>query len=132
MNRSYNIHDIILTFLKQSFNELLDFATVHSLVNYTNLVDICLAHLAAKHASNIEIIRQKWYWCCDWQRATPESHMHNNVLFAPLVVRVQAGCSAFPFYTPTKLLIRLYFNIQTVFIPKLNTFFFILDIYNKM
>ena len=24
-----------------------------------------------------------------------------NLLFAPLAVRVQAGCSAFPFYTPT-------------------------------
>ena len=28
-----------------------------------------------------------------------------NLLFAPLAVRVQAGCSAFPFYTPTILLI---------------------------
>ena len=49
--------------------------------------------------------------------------MQNNVLFASLVVRVQAGCSAFPFHTLTKLLIRLYFNIQTVLIPKLKIIF---------
>ena len=46
-----------------------------------------------------------------------------SLLFAPLAVRVQAGCSAFPFYTPTKPLIRLYFKYNTVLIPKLKIFF---------
>ena len=46
-----------------------------------------------------------------------------TLLFAPLAVRVQAGCSAFQFYTPTKPLIQLYFKCKTVFIPKLKTIF---------
>ena len=54
-----------------------------------------------------------------------------SLLFAPLAVRVQAGCSAFPFYTPTKPLIRLYFKYKTVLIPKIKIIY-ILGIYNKM
>ena len=41
-----------------------------------------------------------------------------SLLFAQFVVRVQAGCSAFSFYTPTKPLIQLYFKYKTVLIPK--------------
>ena len=37
-----------------------------------------------------------------------------SLLFAPVAVRVQAGCSAFPFDTRTKPLIRLYFKYKTV------------------
>ena len=44
-------------------------------------------------------------------------------LFAPLAVRVQAGCSAFPFYTLTQPLIRLYFKCKTVLILKSMLFF---------
>ena len=54
-----------------------------------------------------------------------------SLLFAPLALRVQAGCSAFPYYTPTKLLIQ-FFKYKTVLIPKLKLFFYILDIYNKL
>ena len=46
-------------------------------MNYTNLIDSCQAHLPMQYASNIELIRQKWYWCCDWQRSTLESYMQN-------------------------------------------------------
>ena len=35
------------------------FATVHSLMNYTNLIDSCQAHLPVHYSSNIEFIRQK-------------------------------------------------------------------------
>ena len=43
------------------------------------------------------------------------NHMcKTSLLFAPLAVRVQTGCSADPFYTPTKLLIRLYFEYKNV------------------
>ena len=31
-----------------------------------------------------------------------DSQPHPSLLFAPLAVRIQAGCSAFPFYTSTK------------------------------
>ena len=44
-------------------------------------------------------------------------------LFSPLAVRVQAGCFAFPFYTPTKPLIRLYLKYKTGLIPKLKMMF---------
>ena len=46
-----------------------------------------------------------------------------SLLFAPLAVRVQAGCSAFPFYTPTKPLIRLYFKYKTSLSPKFKIIF---------
>ena len=36
-----NLHATIFTFSKQSFNESLDFATVHGLMNYINLIDSC-------------------------------------------------------------------------------------------
>ena len=77
------------------------FETVHSLMNYTNLIDNCQAHLPMQYASNIELIRK------------------TSLLFAPLAVRVQSGCSAFPFYTSTKPLIQLYFQYKTVLISKL-------------
>ena len=34
------------------------FETVHSLMNYMNLIDSCQAHLSVQNASNIELIRQ--------------------------------------------------------------------------
>ena len=55
------------------------FATDHGLMNYTHLIDSCQAHFPVQYASNIELIRQKWYWCCDWQWATPESLLQNKV-----------------------------------------------------
>ena len=94
-------------------------------MNYTNLIGSWQADLPVQHTSNTELIRQKLHWCCVWQRAT-------NLLFAPLAVRVQVGCSAFPFYTPTKPLIRLNYKYKTVSIPKLKLLFYILGIYKKM
>ena len=154
-------------------------------MNYTNLIDICQAHLPVQYASDIKLIRQKRHLCCDWQRATPDSHVQNEPLVCsidrlapvlktifhqcvisytysqfnsggsvlratrvrlatsiwydtlmkncfkdwsqstPLAVRVQAGCSVFPFYTPTKTLIRLYFKYKTVLIPKLKIIFIV-------
>ena len=54
-----------------------------------------------------------------------------SLLFAPLAVRVQAGCSAFPFYTPTEpFIIRLYFKYATVLIHKIKKkIFFLYFIY---
>ena len=46
-------------------------------MNDTNLIDTCHAHLPVQYTSNIEFIRQKWDWCRDWQRATPDSHVQN-------------------------------------------------------
>ena len=36
-----------------------------------------------------------------------------SLVFAPLAVCVQTGCSAFPFYTPNKWLIRLHIKYKT-------------------
>ena len=47
------------SFSKQYLNESIDFASVHSLMNYTNLIDSCQAHLPMQYALNIELIRQK-------------------------------------------------------------------------
>ena len=49
-------------------------------MNDINLIDSCQAHLPVQYTSNIIFIRQKWHWCCDWQRATPKSHMQNKPL----------------------------------------------------
>ena len=46
-----------------------------------------------------------------------------SLLFDPLAVGVQAGCSDFQSYTPTKPLIRLYFIYKTGLIPKLKIIF---------
>ena len=56
------------------------YATVHILMNNINLIDSCQAHFSVQYASNIEFIRQKWHWCCDWQRATPELPLQNKPL----------------------------------------------------
>ena len=42
-----------------------------------------------------------------------------SLLFASLAVRIHIGCSAFPLYTPTKLLILLHIKYKTVLFPKL-------------
>ena len=39
--------------------------------------------------------------------------MIDRLLFAPLAVCVHTGCSAFPFYTPTKPLIQLHIKYKT-------------------
>ena len=46
-----------------------------------------------------------------------------SLLFAPLAVRVQAGYSAFPFYTLTNPLILLYFKYKSVLNSKLKIIF---------
>ena len=71
------------------------FTNVHSLMNYTNLIESCQTHLAVQYASNIELIRQKVTRVVIDKRDTPESHVQNKLR----VCSIQAGCSAFPFYT---------------------------------
>ena len=47
-----------------------------------------------------------------------------SLLFAPLAVRVYTGCFDFPFYTPTKLLIRQHIRYKAVLFPKFLFFSF--------
>ena len=51
--------------------------------------------------------------------ATPESHVQNKPLFAPLAVGIHTGCSTFPFCTPTKPLIQLDIMYKIVLSPKI-------------
>ena len=88
-------------------------------MNDTNLIDSCQAHLPVRYTcsiiGNTGVVINR------------EPHLSHacktSLLFALLAVRVQAGCSAFPFYTRTKPLIQLNFIYKTVLIPKLKLFF---------
>ena len=42
-----------------NFTNLKFFATVHTLKNYTHLIDSCQAYLPVQYASNIELFHQK-------------------------------------------------------------------------
>ena len=88
-------------------------------MNYTALIDSCQAHLPVQYASNIEFIARSDTGIVIDSEPHPSRTCKASLLMAPLAVRVQAGCSTFPFYTPTKPLIRLYFKYKTVVIPKL-------------
>ena len=114
---------IIFTFSKQSFNEPYIYATIHNLLNYANLIDSCQAHPCNALRTSNSLAKSDTSVVID-----SEPHLSCtckiSLLFAPLAVPFQAGCSAFPFYNPTKLLIRLYFKYKTVLIPKLIFFLF--------
>ena len=83
-------------------------------MNYTNMIDSCQAHLLVQYAPNTERIRQKWLTASNIRIA--------RVKQASCLL-VQAGCSAFPFYTPTKPLKRLCFKYKTVIVLKLKLIF---------
>ena len=54
-----------------------------------------------------------------WLTASHTWVARAKLFFAPLAGRVQAGCCAFPFYTPTKPLMQVYFKYKNIYIPKL-------------
>ena len=87
-------------------------ATVHSLKNGINLIYSCQADLPVQYASN----RSDTGVVIDC-----EPHLgrtcKTNLLFAPSADRVHTGCSAFPFYTPTKPFIQLHIKYKTVLFP---------------
>ena len=88
-------------------------------MNYTNLIDSCQVHLPLQYASNIKLIaRSDTGVVIEFDSEPHLCRMcKTSLLFAPLAVSVQAGCSAFPFYTPAKLFIQLYSKCSTVLIP---------------
>ena len=88
------------------------FATVHSLMNDTNLNYSCQAHLPMQYASNIELIRQMDPGGVIDSESQRSRTCKTNLLFAPLAVRVHTGYSAFPFYTPTKPLTGLHIKYK--------------------
>ena len=126
-------HFIIFIFSKQSFNES-RFSRLFIASWITRII-----FTAAKLTCPCNTLRTSNSFVRSDTGVVIDSEPHRSrtcktsLLFAPLAVRVQAGCSAFPFYTPAKPLKRLYFKYKTALIPKFKIiFFYILDIYNKM
>ena len=60
---------------------------------------------AKQYTSNIKLIGRSDTGVVIDSKLHPSRTCKTSLLFAPLAVRVQSGCSAFPFYTLTKLLI---------------------------
>ena len=91
---------IYLHFLSNPFTNLYIFATVHSLVNYINLKTAKLTCPCNTLPTLNSFARSDTGVVID-----NEPHLcrmcKTSLLFAPLAVCVQAGCSAFPFYSPT-------------------------------
>ena len=67
----------------------------------TNLINSCQAHLPVQNTSNIELFAISDTGVVIDSEPHVSHTCKTNFLFAPLAVSVQAGCSAFPFYTPT-------------------------------
>ena len=88
-------------------------------MNKMNLIDSRQAQLPVQYAWNIELIfRYDTGVVID-----SEPHLSRtcktSFLFAQKAVHVHTGWSAFPFYTPTKPLIRLHIKYKTVLFPRL-------------
>ena len=92
-------------------------------MNYKNLMDSCQAHLHVQFASNSFTSSDTGIVIDSEPHPSRVAHAKTSLLFAPLTVCVQAGYSAFPFYTPTKTLKWLYFKYKTVLIPQLKIVF---------
>ena len=92
-------------------------------MNYTNLIDSFQAHLFVKYALNINSFTRSDTGVVIDSEPQLSRTCKTSLLFAPLAVCVNTGCSAFPFYTPNKPLIQLYFKYKTVLIPKQKLFF---------
>ena len=74
-------------------------------MNDTYLIDRCQARLLVQNASNIESFARSDTGVVIDSMPHP-SRTWKKSLFAPLVVHVYAGYSAFAFYTPTRPFIR--------------------------
>ena len=85
------------------------FATVYSLMKDINLIDSCQTHVP------VNTLRTLNSFTRSGTGVVIDSKPHLSLLFAPLAGRVHTGCSAFPFYTPTKPLIRLHIKYKTAF-----------------
>ena len=79
-------------------------------MNNINLIDSCPIHLPMQYASNFEFARSVVI--------DSEPHLCHtckaSLLFAPVAVRVHTGCSAFPFYPPTKPFLQLNIKYKIV------------------
>ena len=73
-----------------------------------NLIDNCQTHLPVQYARTLKsFVRSDTGVVIDSEPHQSRT-CKTSLLFAPLAFGVHTGCSAFPFYTPTKSLIRLH------------------------
>ena len=87
----------ILTFSKQEFNTSLDFSTVHSPMNDTNLIDSYQVHLPVQYASNIEITARSDTGVVIDREPHPSRTCKTCLLFAPLAFVVTLAVAHFRF-----------------------------------
>ena len=71
----------------------------------TNLIDSCQAHLPVHYTLKIEFIARSETGVVIDSEPQLSRKCKTRLLFAPLAVCVHTGCSSFPFYNTTKLLI---------------------------
>ena len=114
----------IFPFSKQAFNESLDFCNrfITSWITQIWLTAVKLTCPRNTLRTSNLFARSDTGVVID-SKPHPNRTCKTSLLFAQLAVRVQAGCSTFPFYTPTKPFIRLIFKNNTVLIPKLKIIF---------
>ena len=122
-------HYNIFTFSKQSFNESIRFSQPF-IASWITQIWLTAAKLTCP--CNSLRTSNSFARCDTVVVIDSEPHLSCTCktcfLFAPLTVCVHTACSALPFYTLTKLLIWLYFQCKTVYIPKLKIFLFIFQI----
>ena len=98
------------------FEAILKFAPIDSLMNYIKTAAKLTCPCNTFQTSN-SFARSDTGVVID-SEPNQSCMSKRSLLFAPLAVRVLAGCSAFPFYTSTKPLKQLYFKYKAVLIPK--------------
>ena len=91
----------------------------------TNLIDICQAPLSLQYTSNIELIARSDTGVVIDSELHLSGMCKTSLLFTPLTVCVHAVCSAFLFYTLTKLLICLHIKYKIVLFLNYKLFFYI-------
>ena len=85
-------------------------------MNDTNLIDSCYASLRVQYASSIELIRKKWHWCCDWQQATPQSHVQNKPHVCSIGCPRSRWLFRFSFLLSDKTINMITYYIQNCFV----------------
>ena len=92
-------------------------------MNYTNLIENWQTHLHVQYALSIKLTFTSDTGVVIDSKPHGSRTCKTSLVFVSLAVRVQAGCSAFLFYTPTKPIIQIYFKYKTILISKLISFF---------
>ena len=88
-------------------------------MNDINLIDNCQAHLPVHTLQTLNSFASSDSGVVIDSEPHLRRMCKTSLLFAPFAVHIHTGCSAFPFYTPTKPLIQLHIKYKSVMFPKL-------------